>query len=53
MPDKYELIHAKMLDALEHAQKADRYTWLRETSFTGTVLDLRISFDRSPVDGTP
>jgi hypothetical protein len=54
MLEKYrqELLHIKMVDALEHAHVEDRINWLREASFAGTVFDPRVSFDRSPVEGT-
>jgi hypothetical protein len=53
MPEKYrrELLHIKMLEALEMAQMGDRFDWLRVASFAGTIFDPRVSFDRSPVDG--
>ena len=54
LPEKYrsELLHVKMFEALENAKFQDRFDWIRETSFTGTVFDLKMPVDRAPIDGT-
>ena len=41
-----------MLEALEHAKMQDRFEWLRETSFTGSIFNVDSTVDRAPVDGT-
>ena len=54
LPEKYrnELLHVKILEALENAKFQDRFDWIRETSFTGTVFDSKNPVDRAPIDGT-
>ena len=41
-----------MLEALEHAKMQDRFEWLRETSFTGSIFNVDSTVDRAPVEGT-
>ena len=54
MPQKYrkQLLHSKMLDALESARMQDRWEWIRVTSYSGSIFDRKTPFDRSPIDGT-
>ena len=54
MPQKYrnQLLHNKMLDALESARMQDRWEWIRVTSYTGTIFEPQSPLDRSAADGT-